>query len=64
MSIRIMLPKASAYVKRYDGQNKWMHFLIQDDDLLEKYNSIRIKSKIKDNLTASLSIPKIFWKPK
>ena len=64
MSIRIMLPKASAYVKSYDGQNKWMHFLIQDDDLLEKYNSNRIKSKIKDNLTASLSIPKIFWKPK
>ena len=60
MSIRIMLPKASAYVKSYDGQNKWMHFLIQDDDLLEKYNSIRIKSTIKDNLTASLSIPKIF----
>ena len=60
MSIRIMLPKASAYVKSYDGQNKWMHFLIQDDDLLEKYNSNRIKSKIKDNLTASLSIPKIF----
>ena len=60
MSIRIMLPKASAYVTSYDGQNKWMHFLIQDDDLLEKYNSIRIKSKIKDNFTASLSIPKIF----
>ena len=64
MSIRIMLPKASAYVKSYDGQNKSMHFLIQDDDSLEKYNSIRIKSKIKDNLTASLSTPKIFWKPK
>ena len=30
-----MLPKRSAYVKRYDGQTKWMHFLIKDDDLLE-----------------------------
>ena len=36
----MMLPKTSAYVKRYDGQTKWMHFLIEDDDLLEKYNNI------------------------
>ena len=35
-----MLPKTSAYVKRYDGQTKWMYFLIEDDDLLEKYNTI------------------------
>ena len=31
----IMLPKTSAYVKRYDGQNKWMYFLIEEDDLLK-----------------------------
>ena len=35
-----MLPKTSAYVKRYDGQTKWMYFLIVDDDLLEKYSTI------------------------
>ena len=35
-----MLPKTSTYVKRYDGQTKWMYFLIEDDDLLEKYNTI------------------------
>ena len=35
-----MLPKTSAYVKIYDGQTKWMYFLIEDDDLLEKYNTI------------------------
>ena len=35
-----MLPKTSAYAKSYDGQTKWMYFLIEDDDLLEKYNSI------------------------
>ena len=35
-----MLPKTSAYVKSYDGQTKWMYFLIEDDDLLEKYNTI------------------------
>ena len=38
--LHIMLPKASAYVKRYDGQTKWMCFLNRDDDLLEKYNTI------------------------
>ena len=31
-----MLPKASPYVKSYDGQTKWMYFLIKDDDLLQK----------------------------
>ena len=35
-----MLPKTSAYVKTYDGQIKLMYFLIKDDDLLEKYNTI------------------------
>ena len=27
------------YVKSYDGQTKWMYFLIEDNDLLEKYNA-------------------------
>ena len=27
-----MLPKTSPYVKSYDGQTKWMYFLIKDDD--------------------------------
>ena len=30
----------SAYVKSYDGQTKLMYFLIEDDDLLEKFNTI------------------------
>ena len=38
--LQIKLPKTSACVKIYDGQIKWMHFLIQDDELLEKYNTI------------------------
>ena len=29
-----MLPKTSAYVKSYNGQTKWMYFLLEDDDLL------------------------------
>ena len=36
----IMLPKTTAYVRRYDGQTKWMYFLIEDDNLLEKINTI------------------------
>ena len=34
-----MLPKTSTYVKRYDGQIKCTYFFIEDDDLLEKYNT-------------------------
>ena len=38
--LHIMLPKTSAYVKSCDGQIKWIYFLIEDDDLLEKCNTI------------------------
>ena len=37
--LHIMLSKISAYVKNYDGQTKWLYLLIEDDDLLEKYNT-------------------------
>ena len=35
-----MLSKTTASVKSYDGEIKWMYFLIKDDNLLEKYNTI------------------------
>ena len=38
-----MLPKRSTYVKIYAGQNKLMYFLIEDKDLLGKYNTISDK---------------------
>ena len=38
-----MIPKISPYVKSYDGQIKRMHFLIKDDDLLGKYDTISDK---------------------
>ena len=38
--LHIMLFKTSAYVKSYDGPTKWMYYLIENDDLLEKYNTI------------------------
>ena len=44
-----MLPKTSLYIKRYDGQTKLIHFLIKDDELLEKYNTIwdKVSTNIK-----------------
>ena len=41
--LNIMLPKSNVYVKSYDGQPKWMCFLIEGDELLEKYNTIQDK---------------------
>ena len=38
--LNIKLSKTSAYVKSYDGQTKWMYFLIEYDDLIQKYNTI------------------------
>ena len=37
--LHIILPMR-AYVESCDGQTKWMYFLIEDDDLLEKYNTV------------------------
>ena len=53
----IMLPKTSTFVKSYDGQTKWMHFLIENDDLLEKSNTIwdKVSAVKKKNLIESLS---------
>ena len=47
--LRIMLPKTSVYVESYDGQTKQMYFLIENNDLLEKYNAIwdKISADIK-----------------
>ena len=36
----MIFPKTKAYVKSYDDQTKWMYFLIKDDELMEKYNTI------------------------
>ena len=61
--LHIMLPKTSVYVKSCDGQTRWMYLLIQDDDLLEKYNTIwdKVSADIKKrNLIESLSTIKNF----
>ena len=66
-SLHIMLPKTSAYVKSYEGQTNWMYFFIEDDDLLEKYNTIWDKFSagiIKKELIVNLFKIKNFWKLK
>ena len=39
-SLHIMLPHTSGYVKGFDGETKWIHFLIKNDELLKQYNDI------------------------
>ena len=62
----IMLPKTGAYVKSYDVETKWMHFSIEDDELLENMLIFGIMSAIvsKKNLISNLSTIKNFQKPK
>ena len=60
--LHIRLLKTSGYVKGYDGQTKWMYFLIEDDVLLEKHIPIwdKVSDDIKKISIASLSIIKTF----
>ena len=64
--LNIMLPKTSTYVKRYDRQTKWMHFLIKDDDLLKKYNTNwdKVSADIKKEFDNELVYNKTFLKTK
>ena len=47
-----ILSKTSAYVKSYNGQTKWMYVLIENDDFLEKYNTIwdKVSADIKKRI--------------
>ena len=51
----IILPKTSTYVKKYTVETKWMYFLIEDDELLEKHNDSwnKVSNSIKNNLLAT-----------
>ena len=64
--LHIMLPKTSAYVKSYDGQTKWMYFLIEDDVVLKKYNTIwdKVRADIKKEFDSKLVYNKEFLKTK
>ena len=62
----IMLPKTGAYVKRHDGQTKWMYFLIKVDELLEKYNTFwdRASTDMKKDFDGESVYNKKFLKTK
>ena len=62
----IVLTKTSAYVKSYDGQTNWMYFLIEDDDLFEKYNTIwdEVSADMKKKFDSELVYDKKFLKTK
>ena len=61
-----MLPKTSVYVKNYDGQIKSMFFLIEDDHLLEKYNTIwdKVSADIKEEFDSEPGYNKNYLKTK
>ena len=64
--LHMMLPKTSAYVKSYDGQAKWMDFLIEDDEFLGKYNNIldQVSTDIKKEFDSKPVYNKEFLKTK
>ena len=60
-----MLPKTSAYVRSYDGQTKWMYFLIEDDCLLKKHTIWdNVSAGIKREFDSEPVYNKEFLKPK
>ena len=64
--LNIMLHNTSAYVKSYDGQSKWMYFLTEHADLLEKYNTIwdKISADIKNEFDCGPVYNKNYLKTK
>ena len=50
--LRVIFTKASAYVKSYHGETKWINFFIKDEDLLKKYNDPwnKVSNDIKEEL--------------
>ena len=62
-----MMDKLKSYVlKSYDGKTKWMYFLIEDDDLLEKYNTIwnKVSTDIKEEFDSEPVYNKSYLKTK
>ena len=64
--LHIMLPNTRAYVKSFDGETKWMYFLTENDDLLEKYNAIwdKVSADIKKEFDSEPVYNKSFLKAK
>ena len=61
-----MLPKTRVYLESYNGQTKLIYFLIEDDELLKKYNTIwdRINADIKSDFDSEPVYNEKFLKSK
>ena len=60
-----MLPKASAYVKSYDGQTKWIYFFVEDMTCYLKYAIWdKVGADIKKEFNSKRAYNKIFLKNK
>ena len=64
--IHIILAKTSDFVKSYDGKTKWMYFLIEDDSLLQKYDTIwdKVSADIKKEFNKKPVYDKEYLKTK
>ena len=60
--LHIMLHIKNTYVKSYDERAKWLYLLIEDDDFLEKYNTIwdKVSADIKKEFGSKPAI--LFFK--
>ena len=49
-----MSVQTNTWIKHYDRQTNWMHFLIENDDLLEKHNAIwdKVSADIKKEVNS------------
>ena len=57
-----MLLTTSAYVKSYDGQTKWIYFLIEYDHIFKRVVMFGIKSEL--TLKRETAYKELFWKTK
>ena len=64
--LHTVLLKTRAYVKSYNGKTKWMCFLIEDDDLLQKCNATwdKVSADIKKEFDSKPVYNKNFLKTK
>ena len=60
--LHVRLPKTRPFVKSYDSQTKWMCFLIEDDELLEKYKTSwnKVSAEIKKEIDSKPAYIKKF----
>ena len=47
-TLHVILPETNVYEKVYDGETKWVYVLVEDDELLEKYD--QIWNKVSDSI--------------